>query len=250
MGIFSIFKRNNKSNIDEDISSDEVKESQFYGDNMNLHKYAVKGIYSGTGRIRTVKIEAKSEDDAKNKFNKIEGMTFSSIELYPYDPPTERQIKYASSLGISIPQKCCKYDLSAIIHKHIEEDYLEHELKICPNVLADFIDFNFSRYSSEQAVCYQYYLKVDNVYEKMAFMICNYLRIIRGYWDFSDFDAIAEDVKSDIDRDKTLKNSTIRFDPDEKRMLDRDNAFINSNSAATKYVRKYAKNKYAVTRRG
>lgn len=89
---------------------------------LNHKIYKIKGKHKDTKRVRTLTIEALNEQDAQNEAYNQGLESINSIELIPFDPPTERQMEYAKSLGIKIPEDACKTDVSALISRAVDKD--------------------------------------------------------------------------------------------------------------------------------
>lgn len=102
---------------------------------MNYSIYKVKGKHSETKRVRTLKFNAFNEDDAIQQAlaSGIESCT--SIEIIPFDEPTESQLNYARDLGIQIPNGASKYDVSALISRKVDgdEEYDQDLLEFATN---------------------------------------------------------------------------------------------------------------------
>lgn len=85
-------------------------------------KFRIKGKYPGTGRIRTVEIVAW-ENEQEDRLIKKAGLTEPyEITRIGLDPPTERQIPYAESLGIFIPHDATKNDVSIMIDRAVNHE--------------------------------------------------------------------------------------------------------------------------------
>jgi len=89
---------------------------------LNYRVYKIKGKHNETKRVRTLKIEAFDEEDAINEALNLGLESIDSVEIVPFDPPTERQLEYAKSLSIKIPEKACKTDVSALINRAVNKD--------------------------------------------------------------------------------------------------------------------------------
>lgn len=94
---------------------------------MNYFKYEIRGRHFETKRVRTLKVDAFSEDDAKLQAQQAGLESFTSINIIPFDEPTENQLQYATNLDIAIPLGATKEDVSALISKHVDEDGTPNE---------------------------------------------------------------------------------------------------------------------------
>lgn len=86
-----------------------------------MPKYKISGKSRESGRKRVITHQAIDEISAKAY---AEGLGIDVVELIqlPEDPPTERQIEYAGSLGIDIPNACTKSELSDLISVVVDKD--------------------------------------------------------------------------------------------------------------------------------
>lgn len=89
---------------------------------MNYVMYRIKGKHSETKRVRTLKIFAWNEDDAKKQALESGLESCASIEIIPFEEPTQNQLDYARDLGIRLPTDATKDDVSALIDRKINED--------------------------------------------------------------------------------------------------------------------------------
>lgn len=95
-------------------------------------------------------IEAKNEAEACKKMEEKGFIGPFEITVRPMEPPTERQLDYAKSLGAVIPEGACKRDVSAIITRITEDDerpVLEERAKA-----AFASDLKISRYSGNHEI--------------------------------------------------------------------------------------------------
>lgn len=165
-----------------DITQAEIDSIKCYGDNMNKHAYKIRAIYIPTNRTRTIKVRAFNEEDALSQLTSEYVKESATVSLSEYPPVTDRQIQYAIHLGIHIPEKCCQYDLSALLDQHTTE----------PAPVA------LSEYASSRNLCFSYY--ADEPYlirlissqmqqqEWIAFSLICMEKYITQKWDFSKWD--------------------------------------------------------------
>lgn len=92
------------------------------GEKLNYQIYKISGINEATNRKKSIKIDGLSEDDAIESVLKQGLKEISNIEIIPFDVPTERQLDYAKSLGLIIPNASTKEDVSALISKRVDRD--------------------------------------------------------------------------------------------------------------------------------
>lgn len=86
---------------------------------VNLTYFEIRAKYTPTNRFRKTTILARSEEEAIEKLKAYGYTEIESITPYPEDPPSQRQIAYATSLGIQIEPGYCKKDVSALIDRKL-----------------------------------------------------------------------------------------------------------------------------------
>lgn len=165
-----------------DITQAEIDSIKCYGDNMNKHEYKIRAIYVPTNHMRTTTVRAFNEDDAISQLSSEFIRESATVSFSEYPPPTDRQIKYAISLGIHIPEKCCQYDLSTLLDQHTPEP--------APDALRE--------YATSQNYCFSYY--ADEPYlirlisshfqlqEWITFALVCMEKYITREWNFSKWD--------------------------------------------------------------
>ena len=125
-----------------------------------------------------------------------------------YDRPTDRQILYARKLGIEIPTRCCKEDLSTLLDggtignmpdRHITEYLIEKRI-------------NFSYYATDEILIEIAYDNGDPQ-EKIALWIVMIDWIQTNRWDFSAMKRYRNFATTCLENDKFM-NSYKRIYPD------------------------------------
>jgi hypothetical protein len=86
-----------------------------------MPKFKITGNSRETRRKRVITHQAIDESSAKAHAER-EGIDVLNIILLPEEPPTERQIEYAISLGIEIPDGTTKNELSDLISIAVDKD--------------------------------------------------------------------------------------------------------------------------------
>jgi hypothetical protein len=86
-----------------------------------MPKYKITGKSRETGRKRVIKHQAIDELSAK-AYAEGAGIDVVDIIQLPEEPPTERQMEYALSLGIVIPTGCNKSEISDLISVAVDKD--------------------------------------------------------------------------------------------------------------------------------
>ena len=136
---------------------------------VNWALYEVIGKNLTTNRKNKRRYEAKSEPDAI-KQAEADGLAgpFDIVAL-KHEDPTERQIQYLQSWGVSVPEGVNKFDISAILsrledeaevisEKKIYKNVTEERVRLLPGPTSDFARFadgmgvKFSRYIGKSAL--------------------------------------------------------------------------------------------------
>lgn len=90
---------------------------------LNYKRYEGKGLFPGTGRIRTIKgIDAFDEGEVRKVLSSKGLIEPYEIKVVPFEPATDPQIEYASNLKIKVSPDMTKKDLTYLIDKTIEHD--------------------------------------------------------------------------------------------------------------------------------
>lgn len=114
--------------LSDDIQNYEMSKVSFgnyvspSGGYVNYAEFEVKGIKASTNRKNTVKISAFDEENAielvKKQYGLIEPYEVKSV---PIGEPTEKQLAYASGVGLVFPNDINIEDISAMLNRY--EDY-------------------------------------------------------------------------------------------------------------------------------
>ena len=122
--IKSLFGNNQRC---EDESEKRPAEMPIKND-IVCEKYRVKGKYPGTGRIRTREVVAWDYASDQEILQRAGGLVEPyEIEKIGFDKPTERQLPYAHSLGIIVPDDASKEDVSILITRAEEYKPIRQE---------------------------------------------------------------------------------------------------------------------------
>lgn len=90
---------------------------------LNYKRYEGKGIFPGTGRIRTINgIDAFDEEEVKSVLLSKGLVEPYEIKVVPFEPATDPQIEYAKKLKIKVSPDMTKIDLMYLIDKTVEHD--------------------------------------------------------------------------------------------------------------------------------
>lgn len=117
---------------------------------VNYARFDVVGKNPETKRKNKRYIEAKDEADACKKMEKKGFIGPFEVTVLSIEPPTERQLEYAKSLGAVIPKGACKRDVSAIIARITEND--EQPVSDSKARAAFFSGLKLSRYSGTHEI--------------------------------------------------------------------------------------------------
>lgn len=145
--------------------------------------YEVIGIGKETNRKRKKTYRAENEDEVKSLAEK-DGTIVENINLMPPEPATEKQLSYAKSLGIKIPDNPTKKELIYLISSKVEtpasNDQINYALKLgvqfheydfkskerVQNKISKLLGHDSDRYYAELAKWYVYsiarYLSKEN----------------------------------------------------------------------------------------
>lgn len=92
-------------------------------------RYKIKGLNSETGRRKTAHLIVGSWEDLVRVLPRC-----GLLEPYEYErdnkPPTERQLQYARSIKLSLPQNCTLEDASILLSRY--ENDVPLNLQIAP----------------------------------------------------------------------------------------------------------------------
>lgn len=141
---------------------------------MNYSLFKIKGKHIETNRIRTLKIEAITEADAVIEAKNSGLQTITSIEIIPFPPPTERQIEYAHSLDVEIPENASQQDVSALISRSVEKDGTPNEGLV---EFATNKKIFFSKYIGKTALYNKVFQQLDKT-DRIAFFIFSIYRYV------------------------------------------------------------------------
>ena len=117
---------------------------------VNYARFDVIGKNPETKRKNKRYIEAKDEASACRRMEEKGFIGPFEVTVLPIEPPTERQLEYAKSLGASIPEGACKRDVSAIITRITEND--EGPVSASKARAAFEADLKISRYSGTHEI--------------------------------------------------------------------------------------------------
>lgn len=157
------------------------------GHNMSMNLYKVVAIYVPTNRKRTIQVYGFSEQDAIDHMGNGYKFPPMSIENAEYQKPSREQISYMLSLGVKIPDKCCKEDASALISMKLDEFENAPAAPVELKRFADSRRIPYSLYLNEPHLLNFIYKHADSTNEKIALMVAAMYREVHGKWDFSSW---------------------------------------------------------------
>lgn len=185
---------------------------------LNWSVYQIIGVNVNTKRNNKRQYEAKNEADAILKAE-ADGLTAPfEVTVIPHEEPTERQLEYLQSFGLSAPVGAKRGDISAILSrledatevvskKRLSSDRAEERVRPLPSPSAEFARFAdamgimFSRYVGSDALFYNTVYSL-NGRDRVAFyahcVLCSYHRMeildMRNFEWFEKLYAFADKV--------------------------------------------------------
>lgn len=172
---------------------------------LNINTYEIKAKYIPTGRLRTIKVEARAEADAIAKLSS-DYTDVKSVAM-KNRPPTERQLSYAESLGITVTDDMCFEDVSCLISGKTDDRNPPKQ------GLIDFADSHniaFSNYIGKRAL-----------YNKVFYGLPQ--RDAIAFFVFSVYRHLSDDRESNLDK-SFYKDSFYEFAD----AYENDNKFVKS----------------------
>jgi hypothetical protein len=92
-----------------------------FGGGRFMPSYEIRGKEKESGRKRT-RVYVAGNEEAAQRLAEADGTSIEKIMELPPEPPSERQLEYASDLGISIPTGATKNDLCDLISMKLAKD--------------------------------------------------------------------------------------------------------------------------------
>ena len=89
---------------------------------MSLTEYNITGINEKTGHRKHFIIQALNESSAINIATSKGLIPPYQVKINELAPPTERQLNYAKSIALKLPQGCCIHDVSALLTNYENND--------------------------------------------------------------------------------------------------------------------------------
>jgi len=167
------------------IVPDNFRSDTAFADHMSVCKYKIQAVYKSTQRKRRRTIYALSEEDAIDIISGEFESPVISIAKEPYELPTDHQIIYAVSQGVSIPKGCCKEDLSALLSRYEEYDDRWKNQYLDQNLIAfgKSQRVPFSLLGNEPTMIMKIYQELDTE-RQIAFMVASLDKALRHHWNF------------------------------------------------------------------
>jgi hypothetical protein len=103
-----------------------------------MPRYEIVGFGRETGRKRVRIYEAKNKEDVI-MMAASEGtiVDMSKIRILPESPATERQLEYAKNLGIKIPKKATKSEMTKLISQAVEKETINNYESVKDNAVEE-----------------------------------------------------------------------------------------------------------------
>lgn len=173
------------------------------GDCMSLKQYAVKGKYKKTGRVRMAAKVFTNDEATAIEFLRMDpdyDPPFTA-SVVPFAPVSDRQIWYASSIGVLLPEACCMKDASAILDNYEWEEKNRRESTPADPRLQELLAAHgilFSRYLCEELLLEWAFNESRTMLETRMAVLAEYIKKQRSagqQWDFEDFDEMLAEAK-------------------------------------------------------
>lgn len=195
------------------VNNDTVQpdpKSEFH-DNMNYMIFEGDGIFLETGRKRKIRVEAFSEEEARSDLASA-GYDPASLNISrgQFEPPTPDQLDAMRKHRNRIPKNACKYDISYLISKKMENQ------KDADRQLMDFATkhkVKFSYFTGENSLYYIIWNTFDDAQCAAFYLLCVRKDLTRK-WEFALWDYY-------LDKAATLLNDP-KFMNSFKRLLNAD----------------------------
>ena len=222
---------------------------------MTYKKYDVKGINPKTGRKKTISIEVPNNKEPREVIEKqIDIVEPFEINETPFPAPTDRQINYANSLGVVIPNDACQYDVSALISRAVDSDSEPNQGLI---EFAENQGLLFSKYIGKKSL---YDLIFNNLplIDKIAFFCFSIYRYLsddrHSNLDTSPHREIFYSFANQFEQDKKFVSSLAKYEGSDLRYFGtlkiRENNFTNTlnggsvNTSAYKITSEFLNSKF------
>lgn len=144
------------------------------GGYVNWIVFEVTGINPKTGRINKRIYEARKEQEALDLAEK-EGLQKPEIKkVLPIEPPTENQIGYLESWGITVPDGACKYDVSAILSRLEDSDDVVNEIRVSKGAIKEYIrplegpNEDFAMFAHEMGLHFSKFIGADALHRQVV----------------------------------------------------------------------------------
>ncbi len=187
------------------------------GGYMSCAKYKVSGINPKTNRKNTRIIVAHNKDNALKQMDSMGFKDNQVKEAMVFDPPTDRQISYATDLGAIFPEDICKADASAIISR-LTDYYSTPYLNIGFAKYLQENDIQFSAFAHPMEILYTAVYSLSKR-ERLIMYICS---VYQNYYDNSLLDCDprtlpvyekAQTIADSLMQDTSIMNSFEKRDP-------------------------------------
>lgn len=171
-----------------------------YHDNLNYMVFQGNGIFSKTGKKRTIKpFDAFSYDEAITSLVE-KGFVANSIQIERCcpEPPTEAQLASMRDHDDYIPSDICKHDASCLISRYIDRD------DFAGKALLDFATkqkIPISYYKGKESLMSYLWETLKNERKIALYMLC-VKKKESGKWEFGNFERYSSEAA------RLLKNET------------------------------------------
>ena len=173
------------------------------GDCMSLRQFAMKGKSKQTGRVRSAGTVFALDEAAAIAF--LQGDPDYeppfTVSVVPFEPATDRQIGYASSLGLRLPETCCKKDVSAILDNYEWEEANRRKSTPADPQLQELLTrcgVLFSKYLHEEPLLEWFFNRHTSDPKTRMAILAEYIKKQRSAgqkWELDDFDDVIAEAK-------------------------------------------------------
>lgn len=155
--MFKILKRLFKSKI---IKLDTIELPIFHNDfgYMNYTQFKITGTNLLTNKKKSMKIDAKSKNEAIEIAKNDNFEEPFSIEIIPFKKPSERQLNYIRDLNVHVPDNVCLDDISCMISRMVDND------KLTPNT-------ELVEYAYKKGVKFSKFIGKKDLYNSIYFSL-------------------------------------------------------------------------------
>ncbi|TLF47289.1 hypothetical protein FEI13_16125 [Halomonas urmiana] len=184
-----------------------------------MPRYEVTGVGKDSGRKRRKKYSAIDENAASAAAEK-DGTTVEAVTELPPEPPTERQMEYAISLGLTIPADVTKNEISDLISLAQDDDSLATPLT---REAASRFGIELTQYTGEKnatETIWHHLSRAGKERELLTWLAYNTYLDITGSRNSQNRqldDPVFSEIASELENDASIISSAQRQNVDRRR---------------------------------